>query len=77
MLCWPLSQRRTVRRPSLPMRTTAARSACVKPRDWRWLIEEANPGPRLEMFARQKAPGWQIWGNELPNDVDLHSPQNP
>ena len=47
-----------------------------KPREWRWLIEEANPGPRLEMFARQKAPGWQIWGNELPNDVDLHSPQN-
>jgi N6-adenosine-specific RNA methylase IME4 len=31
-----------------------------KPREWRWLIEEANPGPRLEMFARQKAPGWQI-----------------
>lgn len=25
----------------------------------------------LEMFARNKTVGWDIWGNELPNDVDL------
>jgi len=27
--------------------------------------------PRLEMFARIKTPGWDVWGNELANDVEL------
>ena len=27
--------------------------------------------PRIELFARTKAPGWHVWGNELPNDVEL------
>lgn len=27
--------------------------------------------PRIELFARQKTEGWDIWGNELENDVDL------
>ena len=26
---------------------------------------------RLEMFARQKYEGWDIWGNELKNDINL------
>jgi len=26
---------------------------------------------RVELFAREKSDGWDIWGNELPNDVDL------
>lgn len=27
--------------------------------------------PRIELFARQKAPGWDAWGNEVSNDVVL------
>lgn len=27
--------------------------------------------PRIELFARTKSPGWDIWGNELVNDIDL------
>lgn len=27
--------------------------------------------PRIELFARQKSPGWDIWGNELSNDIQL------
>lgn len=27
--------------------------------------------PRIELFARTKTPGWDIWGNELPNNVEL------
>ena len=27
--------------------------------------------PRIELFARHKTPGWDIWGNELANDVQL------
>lgn len=26
--------------------------------------EEYSEGPRLEMFARQSRPGWDIWGNQ-------------
>jgi len=35
------------------------------------LIEEISKEPRLEMFARQCRPGWHVWGNELPNDVEM------
>jgi len=27
--------------------------------------------PRVELFARSKTPGWDIWGNELNNDCQL------
>lgn len=27
--------------------------------------------PRIELFARQAAPGWDVWGNEVLCDVDL------
>ena len=27
--------------------------------------------PRIELFARQKADGWDVWGNEAINDVEL------
>jgi N6-adenosine-specific RNA methylase IME4 len=35
------------------------------------LIETVSPGTRLEMFAREKRDGWDIWGNELKNDIEL------
>lgn len=30
--------------------------------------------PRIELFARQKTEGWDIWGNELKNDIELNLP---
>ena len=27
--------------------------------------------PRVELFARQKTPGWDTWGNEVENDLEL------
>lgn len=27
--------------------------------------------PRIELFARQKTPGWDVWGNEVENSVTL------
>ncbi len=35
------------------------------------IVELCGDVPRLEMFARRKTPGWDIWGNELINDVEL------
>lgn len=27
--------------------------------------------PRIELFARQKTPGWDVWGNKIESDVEL------
>ena len=27
--------------------------------------------PRLELFAREKTEGWDVWGNEVESDIDL------
>jgi N6-adenosine-specific RNA methylase IME4 len=35
-----------------------------KPDEIRSRIEVMTSGPRLELFARQKTPGWRVWGNQ-------------
>jgi N6-adenosine-specific RNA methylase IME4 len=27
--------------------------------------------PRVELFARQSTPGWDVWGNEVESDIEL------
>jgi len=27
--------------------------------------------PRIELFARQKTAGWDVWGNEVDNDIEI------
>ena len=29
--------------------------------------------PRIELFAREKAPGWDVWGNEVESDINLEA----
>ena len=37
-----------------------------KPNEFRDLIVElVGDLPRIELFARQKTPGWDVWGNEI------------
>lgn len=38
------------------------------------LIEQASPGPYLEMFARRNRLGWDTWGNEALEHVALVAP---
>lgn len=35
------------------------------------IVQLMGDVPRVELFARQKTPGWDIWGNELENDLEL------
>lgn len=42
-----------------------------KPAAFFGLVEQISPGPYLEMFARQARPGWDSWGNEAPESIDL------
>jgi N6-adenosine-specific RNA methylase IME4 len=53
--------------PDLPAAFEAARGAhSVKPEAMRRIVESVSAGPYLEMFARRAAPGWDLWGNEVP-----------
>ncbi len=40
-----------------------------KPGQVRALIERASPGPYLELFAREAAQGWTVWGNEIQRTI--------
>jgi N6-adenosine-specific RNA methylase IME4 len=40
----------------------------AKPEEAYDIFEKVSPGPRLEMFARGRRPGWEAWGNEAPAD---------
>src|SRR4051812_42923899 len=44
-----------------------------KPIEIHRLIEACSPGPYLELFARERVPGWQAWGNE----VDTYAEKRP
>lgn len=43
------------------------------------LIERSSDGNKLELFARNKREGWDVWGNEVESDIKLlsYDPQNP
>jgi len=46
-----------------------------KPEEIRKRIEElCGDLPRIELFARDKAEGWDVWGNEAPNFTQLSLP---
>jgi N6-adenosine-specific RNA methylase IME4 len=42
-----------------------------KPAEQFAIIERCSPGPYLELFARRRQPGWDVWGNEVNSDVSL------
>lgn len=43
----------------------------AKPEAFYDLVEDASPGPYLEMFARRQRLGWSTWGNEAIPHADL------
>ena len=50
---------------------TKVREHSQKPDEFYELIEATGLEPKIELFARQKRQGWDIWGNELANDIEL------
>lgn len=45
-----------------------------KPEEQYAVIDRVSgPGPKLELFARRKQPGWDVWGNDpsIHSDVDI------
>jgi N6-adenosine-specific RNA methylase IME4 len=37
-----------------------------KPPEFLGLVEKVSPGPYLEVFARRRRQGWDVWGDEAP-----------
>ena len=35
------------------------------------IVERAGDVPRIELFARQTTPGWDVWGNEVTSSITL------
>ena len=50
---------------------TQKREHSRKPDEIFPIIEACSPGPRLELFAREKRKGWTVWGNQAPAEEDL------
>ena len=46
-------------------------SHSTKPEFFQDLIEKVSDTPRIELFARRKRPGWDVWGNEIENSIAL------
>lgn len=35
------------------------------------IVELMGDLPRVELFAREKKDGWDVWGNEVESDINL------
>lgn len=44
-----------------------------KPTEIYTLIEKISPPPYLELFARKKREGWDVWGNEVESTIELYN----
>jgi N6-adenosine-specific RNA methylase IME4 len=43
-----------------------------KPEEQYAVIDRVSgEGPKLELFARRRQPGWDVWGNEIDSDVTI------
>lgn len=45
----------------------------AKPDRFYEIVESVSPAPRLEMFARRRRIGWDVWGNEAPPESEARS----
>lgn len=57
-----------LKRPQLP---GGGPAHSAKPEAFLDLVEQVSPGPYLEMFARRNRLGWDTWGNECLQHVEL------
>lgn len=46
-----------------------------KPTFFHEIIEHQSDGPRVELFARSKRDGWDVWGDEVVSDIEFNVKQ--
>jgi len=59
------------RRPSTWFQFKRQSKHSKKPNEFRDLISGLGINPKIELFAREKTPGWDAWGNEVESDIEL------
>ena len=73
---WTISQMANIPsgRPSArPYKSMRQEEHSKKPNEVREkIIALCGDLPRLELFARQKTNGWDVWGDEIKNDIDMN-----
>lgn len=69
MLPYKVSEETGKRMQGTTLITAPRQEHSQKPEEARQMIEKVSYGPFLELFARHKAPGWDVWGNEVQSDV--------
>lgn len=63
-------QARSFRARNLPsVARLPRRKHSAKPEEIRQMIEQASPGPYLELFGRRTAPGWTVYGDQVETDL--------
>ena len=45
----------------------------LKPDFFRTMIDKIFNGNKIELFAREKTEGWDVWGNEVESDIELQA----
>ena len=69
----PKRARNNIRQVCHEIRTTHSK----KPDEIRKrIVELMGDVPRVELFAREKHDGWDVFGNEVESDIDLMEPTN-
>lgn len=56
-------------RSQVNLLSTRKREHSRKPDEIFPIIESCSPGPYLELFARERRKGWDVWGNET--DIEI------
>lgn len=44
-----------------------------KPEEMYDIIDKFPSDSKIELFARQKREGWDVWGNEVESDIDIYN----
>lgn len=65
---------RLARLPSAVVSLAHTKQHSAKPEAFLDAVESVSPGPYLELFARRQRLGWDTWGNEALEHVDLAAP---
>jgi N6-adenosine-specific RNA methylase IME4 len=45
----------------------------AKPERFYEIVERVSPEPRLELFARRRRVGWDVWGNQAPPESEART----
>ncbi len=53
------------------LHTNIPKKHSQKPEEFYELIESISDNKRLELFARTKTEGWDVWGNEVESNIKL------